>query len=311
MGLCGVGERQRPGDDRPQRAGGKGRADASMSFAMLGRGHVPDRQAGDGRILAHQPAGQNLDRPAAADDDDAAAERNQLEIVRQVDVGEHLENHVGPALVGQPQNLVAVARGSVVQHVMCAFGGDQGPPAIAARRPDDGQAGGHRELDGREPDASTGAVDQHRLSRPRLRPLHEPPPCRDRRHTDRGPLLEGHMVRKAMHGVGRAHQLLGVAARGVRPERGDIHAIAGPHATHCLTDLLDDAGCVGARCVRQLRLARVRAGADIRVNRIHSGRRDTNAHVGRPRLRRRNVLDAEDLRPTERAHADGFHGHTG
>ena len=45
--------------------------------------------------------GQNLDRTAAADDDDAAARRHQLEIVRQVDVGQHLENHVGPALVGQ------------------------------------------------------------------------------------------------------------------------------------------------------------------------------------------------------------------
>ena len=76
---------------------------------------------------------------------------------------------------------------------MRAFGGDQGAPAIAARRPDDRQAGGHRELDRREPDASTRAVDQHRLAGPRLRPLQQPSPCRDRRHADRRPLREGQL----------------------------------------------------------------------------------------------------------------------
>ncbi len=71
-----------------------------------------------------------------------------------------------------------------------------------------------------------------------------------------------------------------------------VDAVAGSHALHVGADRFDLAGRVRARDVGQRGQARVRAGADVRVDRVDAGRADAHEHLRRPGLRDRERLRA-------------------
>ena len=68
-------------------------------------------------VLAHDLARVDLDAAAIADHDDASAGRDDGEVVIEIDVGEHFENHVGTAPAGERGDLVEIAGALVIDGV--------------------------------------------------------------------------------------------------------------------------------------------------------------------------------------------------
>ena len=86
------------------------------AYAISSR-NSPQRQAEHRDVLGHDLARVDLDAAAIADDDDAAAGRDDRQIVIEIDVGEHFENHVRAAAAGDRGDLVEVAGVLVVDGV--------------------------------------------------------------------------------------------------------------------------------------------------------------------------------------------------
>ena len=110
--------------------------------------------------LRHQQARREVERAAAADDDDPAARREQLGVVGQVDVGQHLDDDVRAAPARGRLDRVAIVRLRVIDGVMRAQLGDEREPPGAAGGGDHGEAGGARQLDGGGADRAAAAVHE-------------------------------------------------------------------------------------------------------------------------------------------------------
>ena len=124
-------------------------------------------------------------------------------------------------------------------------------------------------------------------------------------HAERRALPERHARRQLMQLRRAAQRELGVraGAGGRGADAADVDAIASRETLDVGADRLDFAGAVLARRVGQRRLARIRAGRDVRVDRIHA--RGAHAHddVARSRLSDRERLPASaprDRRTRER-----------
>src|SRR5882724_6655311 len=91
VGAPRLGERQLARDDRPQRAALETGLERGMQRPGLGLRGVPEAHRQNRRIAPHAIARIDLDPAAAADDDDAPARRQGLEIDPEIDVRQHLE----------------------------------------------------------------------------------------------------------------------------------------------------------------------------------------------------------------------------
>ncbi len=70
----------------------------------------------------------------AADDDHAAVSSEQLQIMTEVDVGEHFEDEVYTQPAGRFQNLFPIVRLRVIEDMVCAFTHGQFEAFLRARR---------------------------------------------------------------------------------------------------------------------------------------------------------------------------------
>src|SRR5438445_3109106 len=133
------------------------------------RGHlllagVPERHPEDRGVAAHRVARIDRDRAAAADDDDPAAGSEYLEIIPEIQVRKHLEDHVHPAPSRDGRDLPEISRGAMVEDVVGALPRREVAPLRRTTGPDHEHPAGAAQLDGREADAAARPVDQEALA---------------------------------------------------------------------------------------------------------------------------------------------------
>ncbi len=87
----------------------------------------------------------------------------------------------------------------------------------------------------------------------------------------------------------------------------DKHAIADSDLLYARTNGFDFAARVRSGNERQRGLARVRAAADVDIDRIDADGSQANHDLIRTRLRVRYVLELQDLRAAVLSNDDGFH----
>src|ERR1700687_2852653 len=88
-----------------------------MYFAFFRGTEAPEGEGPDGGAAAHQFTRVDGYFAAIADDDDAAALREQLQVMRQVHIGKHFQNDVQAPAGRGLQNLVLIARLAVIEHL--------------------------------------------------------------------------------------------------------------------------------------------------------------------------------------------------
>ena len=104
--------------------------------------------------------------------------------------------------------------------------------------------------------------------------------------------LPDDVIRQAVHLVGRADRKLRVCA--VRLSlcgAAEVNAGTGRESVNAVTNLIDDAGCVGAGCVRQSGGDRIPAGAHVSVVRIDADGVNPDAHLPGPGDGIRNLFE--------------------
>ena len=156
--------------------------------------------------------GIQLERAAIADDGDAAALGDQVEISHEIDVREHLDDQVDAAPAGLRQDVLLVAGRRMVEHLVRALLARELSAPLGSRRAEDAQSGGARYLRGGDADGAACAVNQHRLARDRAPFVEERAPCGDIRNADAGAFGKRHVVRKVMNLIDRADGALRVRA---------------------------------------------------------------------------------------------------
>src|SRR6185503_20279444 len=130
--------------------------DAAGGQRLLLHRPRPQRGAVDPSALAHEreQVELGLEAGADADDRDAPAGGQRLDVVGEVGRTDELEDDVERALVdvGVGSHDLGAERGDALAAVLVAHGGD------------DARAGGAAELDGGGADAAGGAVDEQPLA---------------------------------------------------------------------------------------------------------------------------------------------------
>jgi len=155
------------------------------------RGGVPESGALDDGFLEHgEPRGE-VQAAAAADDDHPAVNGEGVEVLLQVDVGLHLDDHRNAVSVGDLRQFVEVAGFAVVDDVLGACGADEICSRAGARRADDHGSGIVGKLRGVDADAAACAVDGNRLTGLQPGLLEQRAPCGQARDADRRALAEG------------------------------------------------------------------------------------------------------------------------
>ena len=195
-------------------------------------------------VARHQITRRNLHLAPAANDDDATELRQQGQVFGEVHVGQHFENDVHPATARQRHCLREIIRRAVVERLRRALFEDQPAARFRARRADDGEAGGARDLRGRNAHAAARAVDEHRLTGQRAGPLVQGAIGRGVGNVDRRALRKAEVCGQAMNLVWRAEREFRV---GPRQRVRSINPVAWPHVLHALADTLDDSGGVHTR----------------------------------------------------------------
>ena len=87
-----------------------------------------------------------------------------------------------------------------------------------------------------------------------------------------------------------------------------VHAVAVLEARDFRPDSRDDTAHIGARCVRQVRLADVRTGTDVGIHRIDAHGFHLHHDLSRSRDGIWDILELHDFRRSELTNDDGFHG---
>ena len=99
-------------------------------------------------------------------------------------------------------------------------------------------------------------------------------------------------MRQPIHLPVLAQRDLAVSADGADP----VDTIADLHSGDVGADGVNGAADVGARCVRQVRFARVRACPDVGVHRVDAGGVHSNRHLLRTGHRLGHVLELHHIR---------------
>src|SRR5262249_1213188 len=118
-------------------------------------------------------------------------------------------------------------------------------------------------------------------------------------------LGEGRVGREGVQLVWVAEAELGVSAA---RRAAQVDAIADFHLCHSRTDNLDNAGCVRAWRVGQLRSPIVGVRAQIGVHRVDADGENAPQDLGRRWLGSRHLLELEDRGAAILGYADGLHG---
>src|SRR6202022_2088372 len=134
-----------------------------VDFLRFGFADAPEREAVYGGPARHQISRRDRNIAPAPNDNHPPVGGEQLQVVSQVYIGEHLEDEVHPPPSGRFQNLLPIAGRGVIENVVRAFALCQFETFFRAGRAQDGQAAGASELNGGDTDAAAGAVNQHDL----------------------------------------------------------------------------------------------------------------------------------------------------
>ena len=304
MRLTRPRKRERAADDGPHGAVFERGLQRGVGRRQFRCRHAEQERAEDGRLADHRVARINLDRSAAADDDDASAAGHEPQIDRQVPVREHLDDDIDAAAAGELHHLLFEIRIVVVERMAGALLAYERPPGLRAGGPDHGEPGGVRQLHSGGARASARAMHQEGLSRDGPRDLKERAEGRDVRNANRRSLLETRRRRQPVR--------LGFGARdrfrvGSRPRAADVHAVARDEPCDVTSGGNDRPGPVDPRCVGQIRFHRMCAAADVRVDRVHAGRVDAHDHLPGAGPRLRNLFENHVLRSAEAMYPDCPH----
>ena len=115
------------------------------------------------RLTCHRITRIDLDGAAVADHRNSSLLRQHRQILCQVLVSQQFDDHIHAATIGQLHQLVEIAFGGMVEHVMRALLLHQLHSRFAAGGADDRHSRGSRQLHGRRAYSSAGAVNQHGL----------------------------------------------------------------------------------------------------------------------------------------------------
>ena len=251
-------------------------------------GHVEEEHSEDSGVAAHDFARGDLDVAPAADDDYAAKLIERGDVVGEVDVGEHFENHVGG-------DAVEVAGLAAVEDLVCALFADELEAAFGAGSANDAESGSAGELDGSNADAAAGAVDEDGFAPNGAGFLEEGPVGGGVGNIDSGALSEGKGAGKGMDLGWFAEGEFGIGA-GKAP--AEVNALAGG---------FDDAGSIHAGGVGEVWRRGVLAGADVGVNGVDAGSVDADEELPGCGMKVGDGFELHDVGRAELVDADGFH----
>ena len=278
-----IGERQLLPDLRLVSAALHSRDNRGMRRGELGRQRVPVREADNRRVLPHDRAGIQFERAAIADDGDAAALGDQVEILHEIDVREHLDDQdrrrARRSSPGCPSrnrhaewsntSCAPCSRASCLPRSVPAVPKTRNPAALAictAATPTAPLAPWIRTV-------SPGTARPLSKSARQAVTYGTPTPAPSANVT-RG--------RKLMNLIDRAHRALRVrAVRAAVDGAADVDTIARLEVVHVAAHRCNDAGRIGPGRIRQRRQRRVLSAADVRVDRIDAGGFHVDEHLSR------------------------------
>ena len=150
-------------------------------------------------------------------------------------------------------------------------------------------------------------MDQHRLARDRAGDLKQRVVRRRIRNVHCGALSKRDRLGQREDVVEIAEDFLRVCAPG--DVGGLLHPdpLAGFEARDLRSSRFDHSRGIHAGRVRQRRLERVRAAADVSLDRVHAGGANAHNDLARAGLGIRNILELQNVRLAELMNADGFH----
>ena len=295
-------------DNGSQHPRGQACRDGGVEGVQLPLGGVKEDDPHHGGVPAHGVARIDLDGAAVSDHHDPAELRDHGQILGEVDVRQHLQDHIRALAVRHVRETFEVIGGGVVEDEVGSLLLDELSSPLRSRGPDDPHPVRPGKLDGGQTHAAAGAVNQDGLSRQGARLLvQRPSRCRIHgSHT--GALGEREGGRKRPHQVRVAGQELGIAAaEGARPLSAKIDAVPNMDAAHAGTDGLDHPAGVASGDEGHRRHLGVLAGPDIGVHGVDAGGLDPHQHLSRSCRRIGGIFILEDVWLAGLMHSDGFH----
>ena len=239
-------------------------------------------------------------RSTIADDHDAAALGDQVEIPDEIDVREHLDDEIDAAATCLRDDILLISRRGVIEHLVRALLARQRPAALGSCGAEDAQSGCARDLRRGDANGSACAVNQDRLARCCPALVEERAPRGDIRNADTRAFGKRDVARQVMHLIDGANGLLRVRTmRAAFDSAADVHAVAGLELGHVAAHGRDQAGGVGAGGIRQRRQRRVLPAANIGIHRVDAGGFDIDQDLSRAGLRLRHVFQLHDRRIAE------------
>ena len=223
--------------------------------------------AEDTGVPRHGVPGIDLDDAPVADDDDPSAIGQHVQVLVQIDVGQHFHDHVYPQAAGELHDLVRIAGNVVVHHVMGALFLHQRSALFRSGGADDRHARGPGHLYGRGPHAAARSVHQDGFARLSPGTLEQPSPRRRVRDVYPRALREGNVAGQWIHLVRRAQ---GLRRIGTGQGTGQIHPVSDGNMGCVVAHFGDRSGAVHARCEGQIGFHGIGARPDIGVYRVHA-----------------------------------------
>ena len=177
---------------------------------------------------------------------------------------------------------------SMVDHHVRAMVPDRGQAGVGPAGADHGHSMRARELHRGETDTAGRSVHEDRFRRARSAALKQCAIGGRVGNAERGALLECDTRRERVQLIGRRqHELcVGADAGGLPSRPADVHAIPGREPIDSVADGFHFARTVESRREQRDRFSRVRAGADVAVDRIDARRANPDEHftLVRPRI---------------------------
>src|SRR6266849_4483082 len=92
-----------------------------MNVHFFCRGNSPKGKSTNRASAGHKLASVNSDFAAVADYDHTPANRQKLQVIREIHIGKHFQNEVQAAPTGGFHNLFLIARFAVIEDLMSPF----------------------------------------------------------------------------------------------------------------------------------------------------------------------------------------------
>src|ERR1700682_613051 len=246
VGACCFGERKLFAHHRTQRAVFETGDDAGVNLRGFDVRDSPKSDSEKGGAANHEFAGVDCDFSTIADDDHAALCGEELQVVREIYVGQHFENYVQAACRSGLQNFILIAGFGVIKDLVGALSFGDFQTFLRAGGAKDGESDGAGHLRGGDAHASACAVDQYRFSSANFRSLIQGVIRGAVGNPDASALSKSYFVGKTMHLILERDGVLRV---GAADGAGGVDAVARFHFLDVWAYRFDDTSGVGTRRV--------------------------------------------------------------